>query len=145
MSDPCFHPGYSMTRNYNALYDSPCVLERKPKGAPLNFTHTGVGNFLQCQEVVKNLFNFTSCKYSRCSFNGIFQPPLRGSFGVKKFRCLCFCSSLHIIWVISLQVYNLSAFCDDNIFIAWLFQSRFKSFSKETNFFFLQTDCLMHL
>ncbi|XP_005794708.1 ectonucleoside triphosphate diphosphohydrolase 1 isoform X2 [Xiphophorus maculatus] len=81
ISDPCFHPDYSVTRNYNTLYDSPCVSERKPKVAPLNFTHTGEGNFLQCQEVIRSLFNFKSCKYSKCSFNGIFQPPVQGSFG----------------------------------------------------------------
>uniref|UniRef100_A0A3B5LHK6 Ectonucleoside triphosphate diphosphohydrolase 1 n=1 Tax=Xiphophorus couchianus TaxID=32473 RepID=A0A3B5LHK6_9TELE len=81
ISDPCFHPDYSVTRNYNTLYDSPCVSERKPKVAPLNFIHTGEGNFLQCQEVIKSLFNFKSCKYSKCSFNGIFQPPVQGSFG----------------------------------------------------------------
>ncbi|KAF7667142.1 hypothetical protein LDENG_00077010 [Lucifuga dentata] len=79
--DPCFHPGFSETKNYSVLYDSPCVSDRKPPAAPATFTLTGKGNFLQCQEAVKHVFNFTHCKYSRCSFNGIFQPLLQGPFG----------------------------------------------------------------
>lgn len=81
ISDPCFHPGYSVTRKYTTLYDSPCVIDRKPKEAPENFTHIGQGNFSQCQEVVKSLFDRTSCIYRRCSFNGVFQPSLEGPFG----------------------------------------------------------------
>ncbi|KAM9425471.1 ectonucleoside triphosphate diphosphohydrolase 1 [Pholidichthys leucotaenia] len=79
--DPCFHSGYSETRNYSILYDSPCVSNRKPQRAPPTFNHSGKGNFTQCQETVKRVFNFTSCKYSRCSFNGVFQPFLQGPFG----------------------------------------------------------------
>ncbi|XP_074519584.1 ectonucleoside triphosphate diphosphohydrolase 1 isoform X2 [Halichoeres trimaculatus] len=81
ISDPCFNPGYNMTRNYSALYDSPCVSDRKPQGAPQTFTHLGTGKFQKCQAVVKNIFNFTHCRYSQCSFNGVFQPLLQGSFG----------------------------------------------------------------
>ncbi|XP_071380073.1 ectonucleoside triphosphate diphosphohydrolase 1 [Centroberyx affinis] len=81
ISDPCFHPGYTDMKNYSVLYDSPCVSDRKPHGAPATFNHTGKGNFLQCQKVVKSVFNFTHCKYSRCSFNGVFQPHLQGPFG----------------------------------------------------------------
>ncbi|XP_070783225.1 ectonucleoside triphosphate diphosphohydrolase 1 [Enoplosus armatus] len=79
--DPCFHPGYNVTKKYSDLYDSPCVSDRKPQKPPATFTHMGQGNFLQCQEVVKNIFNFTYCKYSQCSFNEVFQPLLQGPFG----------------------------------------------------------------
>ncbi|XP_017294953.1 ectonucleoside triphosphate diphosphohydrolase 1 isoform X2 [Kryptolebias marmoratus] len=79
--DPCFHPGYLELKDYSLLYDSPCVSDRKPQNATGTFNHSGAGNFKQCQEVVKKVFNFTSCKYSRCSFNGVFQPPLQGPFG----------------------------------------------------------------
>lgn len=79
--DPCFHSGYNETKNYSVLYDSPCVSDRKPQNAPVSFTHQGQGNFQKCQEVVKNIFNFSSCRYSQCSFNGIFQPQLQGPFG----------------------------------------------------------------
>lgn len=79
--DPCFHPGYNETKGYSALYDSPCVSSRKPQGAPSTFDHTGKGNFQECQKVIRSLFNFSSCTYSRCSFNGVFQPDLQGPFG----------------------------------------------------------------
>ncbi|XP_057681424.1 ectonucleoside triphosphate diphosphohydrolase 1 isoform X2 [Corythoichthys intestinalis] len=81
INDPCFHPGFVETKNYSDLYDSPCVSDRKPQAAPASFQHTGLGNFQQCQDVVRTLFNFSQCKYSRCSFNGVFQPPLEGLFG----------------------------------------------------------------
>ncbi|XP_059180655.1 ectonucleoside triphosphate diphosphohydrolase 1 isoform X2 [Centropristis striata] len=79
--DPCFHPGYTTIMNYSVLYDSPCVSDRKPQGAPVSFTHNGRGDFLRCQDAVKRVFDFTSCKYSRCSFNGVFQPMLQGPYG----------------------------------------------------------------
>ncbi|KAK7918860.1 hypothetical protein WMY93_010144 [Mugilogobius chulae] len=79
--DPCFHNGYSKIKNYTELYNSPCVSDRKPTSANQVFTHTGKGNFYQCQEVVKSVFDVSKCKYSQCSFNGIFQPILQGPFG----------------------------------------------------------------
>lgn len=81
VADPCFHSGFSETKNYSALYDSPCVSNRKPSAAPATFTHTGTGDFLQCQEMVKKVFNFNNCNYSQCSFNGVFQPLVQGPFG----------------------------------------------------------------
>ncbi|KAM8837091.1 ectonucleoside triphosphate diphosphohydrolase 1 isoform 2-T2 [Spinachia spinachia] len=81
VEDPCYHRGYNRTLNYSVLYDSPCVSNRKPQGAPVTFLHSGTGNGKQCQEVVKNIFNFTDCKYSQCSFNGVYQPILQGPFG----------------------------------------------------------------
>ncbi|XP_034425872.1 ectonucleoside triphosphate diphosphohydrolase 1 isoform X2 [Hippoglossus hippoglossus] len=79
--DPCFHPGYTDTKNYSVLYDSPCVSDRKPQEAPATFNHTGKGDFSLCQDIVKRIFNFTQCKYSQCSFNEVFQPRLQGPFG----------------------------------------------------------------
>ncbi|XP_028331296.1 ectonucleoside triphosphate diphosphohydrolase 1 isoform X2 [Gouania willdenowi] len=81
ISDPCFHQGYNVSKEYSELYNSPCVSDRKPNGPPVTFNHQGMGNFQQCQEVVKRIFNLTSCKYSQCSFNGVFQPLLQGPFG----------------------------------------------------------------
>lgn len=81
IADPCFHSGYSEVKNYSVLYDSPCVSSRKPSPLPSTYLHTGRGSFHQCQEVVKRVFDFSQCKYSQCSFNGIFQPTLQGPFG----------------------------------------------------------------
>ncbi|CAL8282699.1 unnamed protein product [Merluccius merluccius] len=81
VNDPCFHSKYSKVWEYSNLYDTPCVADRKPDNSPTNFTLNGSGNFQQCQQLIKSIFNFTQCKYSRCSFNGVFQPELQGSFG----------------------------------------------------------------
>ncbi|XP_061911346.1 ectonucleoside triphosphate diphosphohydrolase 1 isoform X2 [Entelurus aequoreus] len=79
--DPCMHPGYNKTEDYSSLYDSPCVSDRKPQGAPARFQHSGSGNFQQCQDVVRNLLDSSQCKHSQCSFNGVYQPTLEGMFG----------------------------------------------------------------
>uniref|UniRef100_A0A4W5LXI0 Ectonucleoside triphosphate diphosphohydrolase 1 n=1 Tax=Hucho hucho TaxID=62062 RepID=A0A4W5LXI0_9TELE len=80
--DPCFHPGYSVNRSYFSVYSSPCVMAGKPLVSRDSFNHIGVGNASLCQEVVRRIFNFSSCSFSRCSFNGVYQPPLQGPFGV---------------------------------------------------------------
>ncbi|XP_062062820.1 ectonucleoside triphosphate diphosphohydrolase 2 isoform X2 [Lepus europaeus] len=33
-----------------------------------------------CRALVSQLFNVSTCGFSRCSFDGVFQPPLAGSF-----------------------------------------------------------------
>ncbi|CAB1344063.1 unnamed protein product, partial [Coregonus sp. 'balchen'] len=71
--DPCFHPGYSVDRDYSSVYSSPCVMTGKPLVSRDSFTHIGTGNASQCQEVVRRIFNFSGCSFSRCSFNGIKQ------------------------------------------------------------------------
>eukprot|EP00066_Takifugu_rubripes_P010743 XP_003978811.1 PREDICTED: ectonucleoside triphosphate diphosphohydrolase 1-like [Takifugu rubripes] len=81
IQDPCFHPGYEAPRDYSSLYASPCVSGRAPQDAPVSFTHRGTGNFSQCQKIVRSIFSSSSCKYSQCSFNGVFQPLLQGKFG----------------------------------------------------------------
>ncbi|XP_075889616.1 ectonucleoside triphosphate diphosphohydrolase 1 isoform X2 [Nelusetta ayraudi] len=81
LADPCLNPGFTDTKNYSAVYNSPCVSALKPASLPASFTHTGTGNFQQCQERVKNIFNSSRCSYSQCSFNGVYQPPLQGQFG----------------------------------------------------------------
>ncbi|CAL8380326.1 unnamed protein product [Gadus morhua 'NCC'] len=81
LSDPCFHPGYIRTRDYSELYASPCVARSKPQASPRNFTLKGTGDFDSCRTAVKKIFDFSKCNFSRCSFNGVFQPELQGSFG----------------------------------------------------------------
>ncbi|XP_046888016.1 ectonucleoside triphosphate diphosphohydrolase 1 [Hypomesus transpacificus] len=78
VSDPCFHPGYNVTKEYSAVYNSPCVTARKSKET--SFTHIGTGNALKCQEVVRRVLDFGRCNFSSCSFNQVYQPPLRGTF-----------------------------------------------------------------
>ncbi|XP_066521568.1 ectonucleoside triphosphate diphosphohydrolase 1 isoform X2 [Hoplias malabaricus] len=79
LEDPCFHSGYIVNKTFQSVFNSPCV-----KGSNLPekyFTHIGTGNWTACHEVVRKVFNESSCRYSTCSFNGVFQPPVEGKFG----------------------------------------------------------------
>lgn len=79
VNDPCFHPGYSINKTFQSIFNSPCVTGLSlPKK---NFSHVGLGNGSACHAAVRNVFNASRCTYSTCSFNGIFQPPVEGNFG----------------------------------------------------------------
>lgn len=41
---------------------------------------SGTSNAALCRDLVSRLFNISSCPFSQCSFNGVFQPPVAGSF-----------------------------------------------------------------
>ncbi|XP_070079852.1 ectonucleoside triphosphate diphosphohydrolase 1 isoform X4 [Equus caballus] len=47
----------------------------------IQFQIQGTGNYQQCQQSILQLFNTSYCPYSRCSFDGVFLPPLEGDFG----------------------------------------------------------------
>ncbi|KAJ8013682.1 hypothetical protein DPEC_G00032330 [Dallia pectoralis] len=81
--NPCFHRGYTANVSYSSVYSSPCTMNSKPAKltASERFTHRGSGNASQCQELVRGTFNFSGCSFSRCSFNGVYQPPVLGPFG----------------------------------------------------------------
>ncbi|XP_062374012.1 ectonucleoside triphosphate diphosphohydrolase 1 isoform X2 [Sardina pilchardus] len=81
LEDPCFHQGYSQERKFKDVFDTPCVKTIKKDDLRENFTHNGTGNFEQCQRSIQKVFNFSQCTSSRCSFNGVYQPPVAGTFG----------------------------------------------------------------
>ncbi|NXN41862.1 ENTP2 diphosphohydrolase, partial [Rhinoptilus africanus] len=78
---PCWPTGYDRSLSLSSVYDSPCTEEEKPSLA-LNTTVTvvGTGNDSLCALHVSKLFDFTTCSFSRCSFDGIFQPEVSGNF-----------------------------------------------------------------
>ncbi|MBZ3884856.1 Tectonic-3 [Sciurus carolinensis] len=81
LSDPCFHSGYEKVVNVSDLYKTPCT-KRFERTLPFDqFKIQGTGNYEQCQQSILELFNTSYCPYSQCAFNGIFLPPLQGSFG----------------------------------------------------------------
>ncbi|XP_075699214.1 ectonucleoside triphosphate diphosphohydrolase 1 [Rhinoderma darwinii] len=79
--DPCFNTGYTRNLNTSELYSSPCVSDRSTTAAPPSIRIEGTGNYNLCKQKVQEIFNSSHCSYSRCSFNGIFQPVLQGEFG----------------------------------------------------------------
>uniref|UniRef100_A0ACB8FBA4 Uncharacterized protein n=1 Tax=Sphaerodactylus townsendi TaxID=933632 RepID=A0ACB8FBA4_9SAUR len=78
--DPCFHPGYRRTVNISDLLTNPCLAGSLPSLPFSQITIEGTGQYDSCHTSVQRIFNFTYCPYSRCSFNGIFVPPVYGHF-----------------------------------------------------------------
>uniref|UniRef100_A0A3B4F7S2 Ectonucleoside triphosphate diphosphohydrolase 8 n=1 Tax=Pundamilia nyererei TaxID=303518 RepID=A0A3B4F7S2_9CICH len=82
-----FHPCYPKQFNESVIlgkdvFDSPCTVDSKPDKIDLemNVNVVGTGDYQNCLKNVKKMFSFENCKYSKCSFNGVFQPSLRGRF-----------------------------------------------------------------
>ncbi|KAK2866461.1 hypothetical protein Q7C36_002517 [Tachysurus vachellii] len=81
LEDPCFHPGYEMNKSFQSVFDSPCVKMVTHSKTGQTFKHKGIGDWKKCQEAITKVFNTSYCRYSRCSFNDVFQPPVKGRFG----------------------------------------------------------------
>ncbi|XP_062446582.1 ectonucleoside triphosphate diphosphohydrolase 2 isoform X1 [Rhea pennata] len=80
ITNPCWPTGYHKNLSLSSIYDTPCT-EKKPS-IPLSTSVTMVGssNGNLCTLYVSKLFSFTVCPFSRCSFDGIFQPDVSGNF-----------------------------------------------------------------
>ncbi|KFW09902.1 Ectonucleoside triphosphate diphosphohydrolase 2, partial [Eurypyga helias] len=78
---PCWPTGYHKSLLLSSIYDSPCMEKEQPTLA-LNTTVTvvGTGNWSLCALHVSSLFDFTTCSFSHCSFDGVFQPEVSGNF-----------------------------------------------------------------
>ncbi|NXP75801.1 ENTP2 diphosphohydrolase, partial [Ramphastos sulfuratus] len=81
ISHPCWPTGYEKSLLLSTVYNSPCTEKERPNLA-LNTTVTvvGTGNSSLCALLVSKLFDFTTCSFSRCSFDGTFQPEVSGKF-----------------------------------------------------------------
>lgn len=83
ISHPCYPIGYSRNLSLNSVFSSPCTSELRPSSADLPAEWTtvrGTGHYQHCLRNVMQLFSFDTCPFSRCSFDGIFQPNVTGSF-----------------------------------------------------------------
>ncbi|XP_004613429.2 ectonucleoside triphosphate diphosphohydrolase 2 isoform X1 [Sorex araneus] len=81
-SHPCWPRNYSTQVQLHSLYESPCLAALRPQTINSSgwVSVSGGSDPVLCQHLVSQLFNFSSCHFSRCSFNGTFQPPVAGSF-----------------------------------------------------------------
>ncbi|KFV14071.1 Ectonucleoside triphosphate diphosphohydrolase 2, partial [Tauraco erythrolophus] len=81
VAHPCWPTGYHKSLSLSSIYDSPCTEKERPNLA-LNTTVTvvGTGNGSLCALHVSKLFDFTTCSFSHCSFDGVFQPEVSGNF-----------------------------------------------------------------
>lgn len=86
-SSPVHHPCYPQQFNTEVRWDSldsPCTSEYRPARFDRreNVTVVGTGDYDRCLDNVKMMFSFSNCSFSKCSFNGVFQPSVRGRFMV---------------------------------------------------------------
>ncbi|KAM5330728.1 ectonucleoside triphosphate diphosphohydrolase 2 [Glossophaga mutica] len=79
---PCWPRGYSRQVLLQDVYGSPCTAALRPQAfsSSSRVNVEGTSHPALCRGLVQGLFNFSSCPFSRCSFNGIFQPPVAGDF-----------------------------------------------------------------
>ncbi|XP_010835390.1 PREDICTED: ectonucleoside triphosphate diphosphohydrolase 2 [Bison bison bison] len=64
------------------VYESPCTAAQRPQAfnRSARVSLAGSSDPALCRSLVSQLFNSSSCHFSRCSFNGVFQPPVAGKF-----------------------------------------------------------------
>ncbi|XP_077005078.1 ectonucleoside triphosphate diphosphohydrolase 2 [Tamandua tetradactyla] len=79
---PCWPKGYSTQVLLQDIYDSPCTAAQQQSAfnRSVRVGLSGSSDPGLCHDLVASLFNFSSCRFSRCSFDGVFQPPVTGNF-----------------------------------------------------------------
>ncbi|CAG5125354.1 unnamed protein product, partial [Candidula unifasciata] len=80
LDHPCLPLGFNVTRTRQQIFASMCVPAVPPE-LITNYTFVGSSNHSKCSLLLRRaLFNFSSCSYSSCSFNNVYQPPVSGPF-----------------------------------------------------------------
>ncbi|KAK7896128.1 hypothetical protein WMY93_021453 [Mugilogobius chulae] len=82
ITHPCYPTGHSQRVSVNSVYNSPCTSSSRPASSnlPAELTVQGTGNYQHCVGNVTHIFSFDRCSFSRCSFDGVFQPNVSGNF-----------------------------------------------------------------
>ncbi|XP_043912866.1 ectonucleoside triphosphate diphosphohydrolase 1 isoform X3 [Protopterus annectens] len=78
---PCFYKDFEM--NYTDVYSSPCTASylKEDMNSNISILVVGEGDAEKCRQNLKNLFNKSTCRFSNCGFNDVFQPHVFGKFG----------------------------------------------------------------
>lgn len=79
---PCYPIGYNTTMKLEAVFDSSCTMHQKPSSynSQNALTVVGTGHYDHCLGNVSQIFSFDRCQHSQCSFDGVYQPNVTGSF-----------------------------------------------------------------
>uniref|UniRef100_A0A672KPU4 Ectonucleoside triphosphate diphosphohydrolase 2a, tandem duplicate 1 n=1 Tax=Sinocyclocheilus grahami TaxID=75366 RepID=A0A672KPU4_SINGR len=77
---PCYPAGHSDSIKLSSVFDTPCNKRQTPYKPDDDLQIKGTRNYDQCLGNVSHLFSFNKCSYSRCSFDGVFQPNISGNF-----------------------------------------------------------------
>ncbi|KAJ7322532.1 hypothetical protein JRQ81_018819 [Phrynocephalus forsythii] len=83
IENPCYPQNYKTVVTTKHLYGSLCTASKRPENYNLSqaLSVIGTGDPALCREAVSGLFDFTSCRDKEdCSFNGIYQPKVKGNF-----------------------------------------------------------------
>ncbi|XP_073323129.1 ectonucleoside triphosphate diphosphohydrolase 2-like [Pagrus major] len=82
-----FHPCYPQDFNVSIklgedVFDSPCTKSYRPDAfnSQMSVSVVGTGDYQKCLGNVIKMFSFDKCHFSKCSFDGVFQPSVRGNF-----------------------------------------------------------------
>lgn len=86
VSHPCYPQQSNVSVKLGDVFGSPCTKNYRPAqfNPQMSVTVVGTGDYQTCLDSVKTMFSFSTCSYSKCSFDGVFQPSLRGSFMVRE-------------------------------------------------------------
>ncbi|XP_075415882.1 ectonucleoside triphosphate diphosphohydrolase 2 [Tenrec ecaudatus] len=79
---PCWPRGFTREVSLQDVYRAPCTEAQVPQilTGRTSVSLAGSSNWTLCRSLVSNLFNQSSCPFSHCSFDGVFQPPIAGNF-----------------------------------------------------------------
>lgn len=77
---PCYPADYNHSMKLGSVFDTPCNKRQTPYKPDDNLQIKGTGNYNQCMGNVSRLFSIDRCSYSKCSFDGVFQPNITGNF-----------------------------------------------------------------
>ncbi|XP_070689920.1 ectonucleoside triphosphate diphosphohydrolase 2-like [Pempheris klunzingeri] len=82
VSHPCYPQRFNTSVKLADVFDSPCTKKYRPVqfNPQMSVSVVGTGDYQTCLDNIKKMFSFHSCSYSKCSFDGIFQPSVRGNF-----------------------------------------------------------------
>ena len=85
-ANPCYPRNYKTAFTEAHVFGSLCTEDLRPESYDPNnnITFEGTGDPSLCREKVASLFNFSACHdQEACSFNGVYQPKVKGSFVVR--------------------------------------------------------------
>uniref|UniRef100_A0A8C3A6C2 Ectonucleoside triphosphate diphosphohydrolase 2a, tandem duplicate 1 n=1 Tax=Cyclopterus lumpus TaxID=8103 RepID=A0A8C3A6C2_CYCLU len=83
VAHPCYPQQFNVSITLGKdVFNSPCTKSYRPAqyDPQMTISVVGTGDYQSCLDNIKKLFSFDNCSYSKCSFNGVFQPNVRGSF-----------------------------------------------------------------
>ncbi|XP_068560137.1 ectonucleoside triphosphate diphosphohydrolase 2-like [Cebidichthys violaceus] len=83
VAHPCYPQQFNISIQLGKnVFDSPCTEGYRPAkfDRQMNVSVVGTGDYQSCLDNIKKLFSFDNCTYSKCSFDGVFQPNVSGSF-----------------------------------------------------------------